>query len=364
MTIKTVEDIVQDLKLKKEVKMVQVYADLRKVGSVVPITGKLAREALQREKESVRLQTGTLIDEMLGGGLNVGDSMLLYGEFGSGKTEIAECMAVLCPDIVVFIDTEGSFRWKRVEQICKARGLDMDKMFDKIILYQPANWIEQMMILETIPSPVEVGKIGLIIIDSLTKLFRGIEFAGRQELGVKQPLIREYPISLTTIAKSYGAAMIFTSQIYKSPVSNPFLPDWASECVVGGPSLQHQASYVVHLRRGQGITRIARLIDADDMPLAERPYVITEAGVMDLPETDKAADILKKAEEYEKKQKSFLEDKKKKKGEKEETKPEDAQSTNEELVEQAQEIGKEMAKPFIEAATKISNGEEPPKEPV
>ena len=106
--------------------------------------------------------------------------------------------------------------------------------------------------------------------------------------------------------------MIFSSQIYQKPAANPFLPDWANEAVVGGPSLQHQATYVVHLRRAQGITRIARLIDADDMPLAERAYVITEAGVMDLPDTEKAKDILKKAEEYETKQRKFLEEKKRK----------------------------------------------------
>ena len=345
-SIKTIEDIVQDLKLRKESHMVIVYADLRKLeGGVKPITGQFAREAWLREKNEVRLQTGTIIDEMLGGGLNVGSSMLLYGEFGSGKTEICECMAILCPDIVIYIDTEGSFRWSRIEQICKERGLDFEKMFDKIILYQPANWIEQMMILETMPSPAEVGKIGLIIIDSLTKLFRGIEFAGRQELGIKQPLIREYPISLTTIAKSYGAAMIFTSQIYKSPVSNPFLPDWASECVVGGASLQHQASYVVHLRRGQGVARIARLIDADDQPLAERPYVITAAGVIDLPDTEKAAELIKKAEEYEVKQRSFLDEKKKKRGQKIEV-PEVADQTQSpaeinEPTESPAEIGEE-----------------------
>jgi RecA/RadA recombinase len=189
-------------------------------------------------------------------------------------------------------------------------------MFDKIILYQPQNWIEQMMILESMLSPADVGKIGLIIVDSLTKLFRGIEFAGRGELHNKQPMIREYPIDLISIAKAYGCAMIYTSQIYQTPASNPFLPDWANEACVGGPSLQHQATYVVHLRRGPAITRIARLIDADDMPLAERPFVITEAGVEDMPDTAKAADLIKKAEEYEKKQTAYLLEEKKKRGKK------------------------------------------------
>lgn len=304
--IKTIDDIVADLASKKGTGLVSFYEKASKSKGPKPIYGDDGRKAYEQELKEEKLKTGTLIDEMLGAGLKIGSSMLLYGEFGSGKTEIAMTMAVLCPDVVIYIDTEHSFTWSRIKQICDMRKLDFDKMFDKIILYQPQNWIEQMMILENMLSPIEVGKIGLIIIDSLTKLFRGIEFAGRGELHNKQPMIREYPISLVAIAKAYGAAMIYTSQIYLKPVANPFLPDWANECVVGGPSLQHQSTYVVHLRRGQGIARIARLVDADDQPLAERPFVITEAGVEDMPNTEKAADLIKKAEEYEKKQRDFL----------------------------------------------------------
>lgn len=315
--IKTITDIVADLQARKEVRLVKVYAELRKTNEgIKAITGKTAREAYEHEISEPKLKTGTLIDDMLGGGLNVGSSMLLYGEFGSGKSEIAMTMAVLCPDVVVYVDTEGSFRWSRIKQICDERKVDFDKMFDKIVLYQPQNWIEQMMILENMLAPTEVGKIGLIIVDSLTKLFRGIEFAGRGELHNKQPMIREYPIDIISIAKAYGAAMIYTSQIYVKPVSNPFLPDWASECVVGGPSLQHQSTYVIHLRRSLGIARIARLVDADDQPLAERPFVITAAGIEDMPDTEKAADMIKKAEEYETKQRNMLFEEKKKRGKK------------------------------------------------
>jgi RecA/RadA recombinase len=309
-TIKSIEDIIHDIALKKEKRLTEFYKQAKE-NRLKPID---PFEAYEQEQKEEKLKTGTLIDDMIGGGLESGSSILLYGEFGSGKTETCFTMAILCPDKVIYIDTEGSFRWTRIKEMCDARKIDYQAVFRKIILFQPSNWVEQMMLLNDLPSPAEEGKIGLIIVDSLTKLFRGIEFAGRQELQVKQPQIREYMIALSEIAKSYGCALVFTTQIYQSPQSNPFLPDWANEQAVGGASLQHQASYVIHFRRAQGIARIARLIDADWKPLAERPFVITERGIDNMPEGSGAAEMIKKAEEYEKKLQN-LEGKKKKKTE-------------------------------------------------
>lgn len=307
-SMKNIEDIIRDIALKKEKKLVDFYKQAKE-NRLKPID---PFQAYEREQKEEKLKTGTLIDDMLGGGLESGSSILLYGEFGSGKTETCFTMAILCPDKVIYIDTEGSFRWTRIKEMCNERKLDYQVIFKKIILFQPQNWVEQMMLLNDLPSPFEEGKIGLIIVDSLTKLFRGIEFAGRQELQIKQPQIREYMITLSEIAKAYNSAIIFTTQIYQSPTSNPFLPDWANEQAVGGASLQHQASYVIHLRRAQGIARIARLIDADWKPLAERPFIITERGIDDIPETSKAVEMIKKAEEYEEKLKKNFEGKSKK----------------------------------------------------
>jgi DNA repair protein RadA len=195
--------------------------------------------------------------------------------------------------------------------MCDSRNLDYKKVFEKIKLFQPANWVELMILLRQLPSPADVGKIGLIIIDSLTKPFRGIEFAGRQELQVKQPPLRELMISSQETAKTYECAVIFTTQIYESPVSNPFLPEWASQKPVGGASIEHQASYVMFLRRAQGNCRIARLVDADWKCLSERPYMITDKGIDDMPDTETAKKVIERAEAYEKKLQDALKDKEK-----------------------------------------------------
>lgn len=314
---KTIRDIIGELAEAKEKQVVAFYKDNKdkKITYVDPF------KEFEKEQTQLKLKTGTLIDDMVGGGFEAGSSMLLYGEFGSGKTETCFTIAVLCPDVVIYIDTEGSFKWTRIKEMCDSRELDYKKVFEKIKLYQPANWVELMMLLRQLPSPADVGKIGLIIIDSLTKQFRGIEFAGRQELQVKQPPLRELMLSTQETAKTYECAVIFTTQIYETPNANPFMPEWASQKPVGGASIEHQASYVMFLRRAQGNCRIARLVDSDWKCLAERPYMITDKGIDYMPDTEKAKEVIEKSEEYEKKLADTLKDKEKRGRPKKEEEP-------------------------------------------
>jgi DNA repair protein RadA len=309
---KNIRDIITELAGEKGKKVIEFYNENKgkKIEPVDPF------KAYEKEITQVKLKTGTLIDDMLGGGFEAGASMLLFGEYGSGKTETCFTTSVLCPDVVIYIDCEGSFKWSRIKEICDSRGLDYKLVFEKIKLFQPQNWVELLMTMRQLPSPTDVGKIGLIIIDSLTKLFRGIEFAGREELQVKQPPIRELMITGQEIAKVFECALIFTTQIYESPNANSFMPEWTSFKAVGGASIEHQASYVVFLRRGQGNVRIARLTDSDWKPLSERPFLITVKGIEDIPDTKTAQELLKKSEAFEKEQQEKLRDKeKKKKGE-------------------------------------------------
>ena len=305
-TIKNINGIIGELADKKGETLIEFYKDNRNktFTSIDPF------KAFEKEQGQLKLKTGTLIDDMVGGGFEAGASMLLYGEYGSGKTETCFTMSVLCPDVIIYIDCEGSFKWSRIKEICDQRNLDYKAVFEKIKLFQPANWIELLMVMNQLPSPSDVGKIGLIIIDSLTKLFRGIEFAGRQELQVKQPPLRELMLHSQEVAKVFECVVIFTTQIYSSPNANSFMPEWSTFHAVGGASIEHQASYVMFLRRAQGNVRIARLTDSDWKPLSERPYIITAKGIEDLPDTKTAQDLIEKTEKYEKNQSESLRDKK------------------------------------------------------
>jgi len=294
-------DILNDLVGRKEKELEKTYETIKSKKRGEKIPRKSLTELLEEESQEAKLLTGTLLDGIIGGGLNPKTSLLLYGEFGSGKTQTCFTMATLCPDLVVYIDSEGTFRAERIKEICETRGLDYQKVFDKIYLYRPNNWIEQMMLLSELPSPADVeGKVGLVILDSLTKLFRGVEFAGRQTLTVKQPMIRECSLKLREYIKMHNAALIVTTQIYEDPESGVggFMPDWVGQKPVGGSSILHQEDYIIFLRKGQGNVRIARLLDASHQPLREAAFCITEKGIESLPETERAEKVIEKTEKY------------------------------------------------------------------
>jgi RecA/RadA recombinase len=349
--VKDIDGIITELKLAKERKLVKVFDKIQVNGvPAIDLNDKLATE----EREC-RLQTGTLVDGMIRGGLPPSASFLLYGEPATGKSEICITMAVLCPDHVIFIDTEGSFRAQRLQEICNARGLDYKTIASKITYYRPINWIEQMYLLQNLPSPADVGKIGLIIVDSLTKLFRGIEFAGRGELNVRQPLIREWGINLKEVAENYGCGWVLTTQVYQKPdSSSSFMPEWTTFQAVGGLGLEHQTSYTMILRHGEGNVKIARLVDADDVPLGERPFRITAKGVEELTDSEKSQEIEKKALGYEQKVQSCLDEptrKAKKKAEEDKAKGKTAEVSPEQFAEANKLVQESVAKTkeFFEA---------------
>jgi len=256
--------------------------DLESGATIKPIS---MDELEEQEENEIKIKTGTLIDEILGGGVPEGKSMMLYGELASGKTQTCLTSAALCPNGIVYIDSEGSFRAKRMRQICETRGLDWNEIKKKITYFRVKTWAEQLLVLFSIPSPIDSDvKIDLIICDSISKHFRGIEFVGRETLTLKNGFIREFILSLERFAEMHRAALIYTTQIYDTPNAGPYSGPAQIQKPVGGRSAEHQPDFVVFFRKGKGNARIARMMDSSWNPLAERAFVLNEKGIDDIPQ--------------------------------------------------------------------------------
>ena len=90
--------------------------------------------ALEKRKSMLRCSTGSkALDELLLGGIETQTVTEFYGEFGSGKSQICHTLCATARQPiesggmdsgVIYIDTEGTFRPERLEQIARARGLD------------------------------------------------------------------------------------------------------------------------------------------------------------------------------------------------------------------------------------------------
>lgn len=117
---------------------------------------------------------------------------------------------------------------------------------------------------------------GFLVHNSLTSHFRA-EFIGRGELAERQQKLNKHLHHLQKLADAYNLAVYVTNQVMSRPdvlFGDPTAP-------VGGNVLGHMSTYRIYLRRGKGGTRIARLVDAPDLPEAEAIFKITEEGIKD-----------------------------------------------------------------------------------
>ena len=97
---------------------------------------------LDRRKQVLKLSSGSsALDELLGGGFETQSICEVFGEFGSGKTQIGHQLAVntLLPldkgglaGEVFYIDTEDTFRPERIAQMAEAIGMNPEEALERI----------------------------------------------------------------------------------------------------------------------------------------------------------------------------------------------------------------------------------------
>ena len=110
------------------------------------------------------------LDNLLGGGIESGTITEVYGEAGSGKTNVClqatrECASKIGK--VAFVDSEG-ISFKRLEQMCE-KGYNYKDLLKKILFFCPNSFENQEKILNDI---VNRDDIKLIVVDTLNIFYR------------------------------------------------------------------------------------------------------------------------------------------------------------------------------------------------
>jgi len=242
---------------------------------------------VKRERfKAKKITTGSKsLDELLGGGVETKTITEFFGEYGTGKTQICHQLAVnvqLPEDKggleakAVYIDTEGTFRWERIDQMSRALGLDPDKVMENIYWIRAINSHHQMAVVEKLFDMMARDNIRVVIVDSLTGHFRA-EFPGRENLALRQQLLNRHLHQLMRLAEIYDAAAIVTNQVMARP--DMFFGD--PTAAVGGHVVGHAPGVRVQLRKSRGNKRIARVVDAPHIPEGETVFAITEYGIRD-----------------------------------------------------------------------------------
>ncbi len=106
---------------------------------------------------------------------------------------------------VLYIDTEHTFRPERIVSIAKAKGLDPEKVLERIIVARAYNSAHQELILQEAGPVIEEHKIKLLVVDSAVGLFRA-EFLGRGTLSVRQQRLNKFMHLLSRTAETYNIA--------------------------------------------------------------------------------------------------------------------------------------------------------------
>ncbi len=260
-----------------------------KARELLGLTLKTALD-LKKEKGALpKIQTGSRrLDELLGGGVEVGTVTEFFGEYGTGKTQLCMQLSVnvqLPRDRgglearAVYVDAEGTFRWERVEAMAKALGLEPEKAMANIYWIRAISSDHQMALVEEVAELIPKEDIKILVVDSVTGHFRA-EYPGRENLAVRQQKLNRHLHQLSRIADVYGIAVVVTNQVMARP--DVFYGDPTQ--AVGGHVLAHAPGVRVQLRKSRGNRRIARVVDAPHLPEGEAVFAITEEGIRDIEE--------------------------------------------------------------------------------
>jgi DNA repair protein RadA len=241
-------------------------------------------DVLKRRELIKKIPTGSKnFDALLGGGVETGAITECFGEFGSGKTQMANVLAVNCQNldpgnIVVFIDTENTFRPDRIRQLASASGQDPDKVLGNMKVARAYNSDHQMLLAEKVEDLINKDKLNvkLIIVDSLTAHFRA-EFIGRGTLAERQQKLNKHMHTLMKIADQYNICVYVTNQVMAKP--DMFFGD--PTAAIGGHIVAHASTYRLYLRKGKKGSRVAKLVDSPDLPEGEAAFYVDADGIKD-----------------------------------------------------------------------------------
>lgn len=177
----------------------------------------------------------------------------------------------------LFIDTENTFRPQRIIQMAEAIGLNGEKVLKNIFVARAYTSDHQVFLVDKAHEMIEDKKIKLLVIDSLTSHFRS-DYVGRGELAARQQKLNKHLHTLQRLADTFNMAIYVTNQVLANPAilfGDPTTP-------VGGHVLSHQSTYRLYLRKSSGDKKIAKMMDAPDLPMGECVFKIASEGIRDI----------------------------------------------------------------------------------
>ncbi|WP_292486030.1 DNA repair and recombination protein RadB [Methanohalobium sp.] len=185
---------------------------------------------------SVRLPSGCKpLDNLLGGGFETGIVSQVYGEPGSGKTNLCIQLSVECVKQgkkVIYVDTEA-LSPDRFKQIA---GENSKEIAQNIIIYEPFNFEEQYSAIKD-TEKISEENIGLIIVDSATAFYR-FELENEDSSIQKRRELSNQIGYLHGLARKHSLSVVITNQIYTDASTGEVKP-------IGGSGIEHLSKNIL-----------------------------------------------------------------------------------------------------------------------
>ena len=179
------------------------------------------------------------LDDLLSGGIDSNSITELYGEAGSGKTNICLQASRECAingKKVAYIDSEGVSS-ERLSQICK--DFDCKKIFSNILFFHPSSFEEQE---KMIKNALTIKNIELIILDTFNLFFR-LTLQDGEKFAIRS--LNRQITDLQLAAMKKNLYVIISGQVYST--ENGDIKPFA------GRGVEHIAKTIIKLeKKGMG----------------------------------------------------------------------------------------------------------------
>ena len=221
------------------------------------------------------------LDKLFEGGVGDSDFVEINGPSSSGKTQMvhqlmASVVTRSSTDRVVFLDTSGGFRPKRIVDICTGNLVNYSgstkQLLDRI-QYASVHRSDQLnAYVEMIAKSKDNALPRLIVVDSIIKLSRCVDSDQRQEQRI---ILKSIMSTLQQLSKR-GVSVVVTNEVtadFSAPSSKGFKP-------AGGKQITRflTARFQLNTKRnGSSFRKISRL-DAGLHVQEDFPFEICSAG--------------------------------------------------------------------------------------
>jgi DNA repair protein RadB len=206
------------------------------------------------------------IDDLLGGGIESNAIIEIYGEAGTGKTNLCLQISREYASIgktVAYIDTE-CVSGERLNQICE--GSNYKKILSNILFFKPSSLEEQE---KMINNAINMDSVGLIIVDTINKFYR-IKLEDDEE-GANRSLNRQMT-NLQLAAYKKDLYVILTCQVYGT--ENDDVKPFA------GRSIDHMVKTTLKFEKIGKEIRRATIIKHQSRPEGKKAFFrITNKGL-------------------------------------------------------------------------------------